>query len=93
MAHRASLFRNIFLVSISSLILLTLFLPLEWLKYLSIEIVGEPPINGESWMEGVNVLGGSISMRLLAICGLIILGIVGYKMVIIEEKELPPRKV
>ncbi|MHA1270962.1 MAG: hypothetical protein ACTSPY_14305 [Candidatus Helarchaeota archaeon] len=52
---------------------LILFLPLEYLEYLSIEIVGGPPINGSTWIEGVYALGGPMSMRILAIIGLIII--------------------
>jgi hypothetical protein len=56
-----------------ALIALVLFLPLDVLEYLSLEVVGEPPINGLSWMEGVDAVGGSLSMRVLAIFGMIII--------------------
>ncbi|MHA1265999.1 MAG: hypothetical protein ACTSRS_12275 [Candidatus Helarchaeota archaeon] len=56
-----------------SLIFLILFLPLDLLEILSLEVVGEPPINGLSWYEGVLALGGPLSMRFLAILGIIIL--------------------
>jgi len=62
----------IFSVAIA-LILIILLLPLEFLEFLSLEVVGEPPINGRSWIEGVEAVGGSLSMRLLAIFGLLII--------------------
>ncbi|HUX98176.1 MAG TPA: hypothetical protein VMV49_01360 [Candidatus Deferrimicrobium sp.] len=37
------------------------------------EVVGEPPINGLTWMDGVEALGGPISMRILACLGIIII--------------------
>lgn len=55
------------------LLLLIYFSPLEVLEFLSIEIVGEPPINGLSWYEGVEALGGVLSMRVLASLGVIII--------------------
>ncbi|MHA1252830.1 MAG: hypothetical protein ACTSRP_22780, partial [Candidatus Helarchaeota archaeon] len=55
------------------LLICIFYLPLEYLEYLSIEIVGGPPINGKTWMEGVYALGGPISMRVLASIGLIII--------------------
>ncbi|MHA1294944.1 MAG: hypothetical protein ACTSQJ_20100, partial [Promethearchaeota archaeon] len=55
------------------LIIIILILPLSVLEYLSIEVVGEPPINGKSWMEGVSELGGALSMRILAIIGVLII--------------------
>ena len=54
-----------------ALICLVLFIPLDLLEYLSLEVVGEPPINGQTWMEGVEALGGPLSMRILAIFGII----------------------
>ncbi|MDD1778299.1 MAG: hypothetical protein LUQ65_09035 [Candidatus Helarchaeota archaeon] len=40
---------------------------------MSLEVVGEPPINGQSWLAGVEALGGALSMRLLAIFGIILI--------------------
>jgi len=54
-----------------ALICLVLFIPLDLLEYLSLEVVGEPPTNGQTWMEGVEALGGPLSMRILAIFGII----------------------
>ena len=70
-----------------SLICLVLFLPLDLLEYLSLEIVGEPPINGQSWMAGVIALGGTLSMRLLAIFGILIIFLL---IPIILNWEKPP---
>ncbi|MHA1426773.1 MAG: hypothetical protein ACTSQI_12370 [Candidatus Helarchaeota archaeon] len=56
-----------------ALIIIILILPLDLLEYLSIEIVGAPPINGLTWLEGVDALGGLFSMRLLAILGILII--------------------
>lgn len=53
--------------------LLILILPLDVLEFLSLEIVGEPPINGRAWLEGVEEVGGEISMRLLGIMGIAII--------------------
>lgn len=55
------------------LIFLVLFIPLDTLEFLSLEIVGGPPINGLTWMQGVDALGGPISIRFLAIMGLILI--------------------
>lgn len=57
------------------LIIVVLILPLTLLEKLSLEVVGEPPINGKSWIEGVKALGGDISMRFLAIFGLVIMAL------------------
>jgi len=48
-------------------------IPLDILEYLSLNVVGEPPINGMTWMEGVDALGGPLSMRLLATWGIVIM--------------------
>ncbi len=55
------------------LILIILFIPLNVLEFLSLEIIGEPPINGKSWLEGVDALGGALSIRILAILGVLII--------------------
>lgn len=55
-----------------ALALLALLLPLDVLEYLSLHVVGEPPINGRPWSEGVVELGGALSMRLLAVWGIAI---------------------
>ncbi len=66
--------QNYILVILAGLLLcLALFLPLNMLEYLSLEVVGEPPINGLTWMAGVEALGGSLSMRLLAVLGILII--------------------
>ncbi|NVM30110.1 MAG: hypothetical protein HWN65_14800 [Candidatus Helarchaeota archaeon] len=56
-----------------TLILLVLFLPLDFLEFLSLNVIGEDPIIGLTWMEGVDALGGSLSMRILAILGILIM--------------------
>lgn len=63
----------LFLIIAGCLLLLPWVLPLDVLEYLSLNIVGEPPINGHSWLEGVAELGGEASMRFLATCGGMIL--------------------
>lgn len=63
----------ILIVTAIALICLVLFLPLNLLEYLSLQVVGEPPINGQTWMQGVDSLGGPLSMRTLAIFGLLII--------------------
>ncbi|NVM55280.1 MAG: CPBP family intramembrane metalloprotease, partial [Candidatus Helarchaeota archaeon] len=72
------------------LICLALFLPLDVLKYLSLEVVGGPPINGLSWMEGVDALGGALSMRILAVLGIVI--VVLIIPVILKWKKIPVAK-
>jgi hypothetical protein len=57
----------------TALIILVAVIPLNLLEFLSLEIVGGPPINGLTWLEGVAALGGETSMRLLAIFGLLII--------------------
>lgn len=65
---------NFILILIAiALISLVLFLPLNLLEYLSLQVVGEPPINGQTWMQGVESLGGPLSMRVLAIFGIILI--------------------
>ncbi|MEX2684976.1 MAG: hypothetical protein Q6373_025600 [Candidatus Sigynarchaeota archaeon] len=56
----------------SILVLFAFFLPLDIMEYLSLNVVGEPPINGRSWLDGVGELGGELSMRLLAAWGVAI---------------------
>ncbi len=60
----------LFFIALSIVVIL---MPLTLLEFLSIEVVGGPPINGKSWIEGVNELGGELSMKFLAIIGLAIL--------------------
>ncbi len=55
------------------LICLVLLIPLDLLEFLSLRVIGEPPINGLTWMEGVESLNGSIFMRILAIDGILIM--------------------
>jgi hypothetical protein len=76
-----------------SLSVIILTLPLELLEFLSIEVVGEPPINGRTWMEGVDELGGEISMRVLAIIGVIIIVHALFFVLDWENKPLPKRDV
>jgi len=47
--------------------------PLETLEYLSLNIIGEPPINGRTWLEGVAETGGDAGMRALGAAGTVIL--------------------
>ncbi|MHA1380892.1 MAG: hypothetical protein ACTSRG_21205 [Candidatus Helarchaeota archaeon] len=69
---KVSIFIILLVIFVSILIF---FIPLDLLEYLSLNIVGEPPINGRLWMEGVWELGGEIGMKSLAITGFIILGL------------------
>ena len=78
---------------IISLIIIILVLPLTLLEFLSLEVVGEPPINGRTWMEGVNELGGEISMRFLAILGILIIALTLPIVLEWENKSLPEREV
>ncbi len=73
--------------------ILILILPLDFLEYLSLEVVGEPPINGRTWMEGVEELGGELSMRLLAILGVMIIMNVVFFVLRWENKPLKERDV
>nr|MDO8085153.1 hypothetical protein [Candidatus Sigynarchaeum springense] len=64
------------LIAIAVAVVLVLFaflLPLDILEYLSLNVVGEPPINGRSWLDGVAELGGELSMRFLAAWGVAIM--------------------
>lgn len=72
-------------------IFIILFLPLEILEFLSLEIIGEPPINGKTWLEGVEALGGALSMRLLAIFGMIIIVLTIPFILNLESKPIPKR--
>ena len=76
-----------------SLIIIILVLPLTLLEFLSLEVVGEPPINGRTWMEGVNELGGEISMRFLAILWILIIALTLPIVLEWENKSLPEREV
>jgi len=73
--------------------IIILILPLDILEFLSLEVVGEPPINGRTWMEGVEELGGDLSMRLLAIVGLTIIVLVVIFILNWKNKELKERNV
>jgi len=75
------------------LILLILALPLSILEYLSLKIIGEPPINGKSWSEGVVAMGGEWSMRVLAVIGIIIMVHTSYFILKLKNKPLPERDV
>ena len=78
---------------VSILIPLILFLPLELLEFLSLNVVGEPPINGMSWMMGVVMLGGELSMRFLAILGLLIIVITIPLLLRLESPQAKKRAV
>ncbi len=65
----------IVLIFVTITINLIIFVPINLLEYLSLNVVGEPPINGRTWIEGMWELGGEIGMKSLAILGFIILGI------------------
>ena len=83
----------IIIILVISLIIIILVLPLTLLEFLSLEIVGEPPINGRTWMEGVNELGGEISMRFLAILGILIIALTLPFVLEWEKKSLSIREV
>ncbi|MBD3230420.1 MAG: hypothetical protein GF329_19730 [Candidatus Lokiarchaeota archaeon] len=88
-----SKFKLLLIILSISLILLILILPLDVLEYLSIEIVGEPPINGKTWIEGVESLGGEFSMRFLAIIGLLIITLIIPLLLRFEKPQIIKRKV
>ena len=75
------------------LIAIAATLPPAILEYLSLNVVGEPPINGKSWLEGVESLGGFLSMRLLATWGILLM--IGVASVFLKRKnaETKPRMV
>lgn len=70
-----------------------LILPLDLLEFLSINVVGEPPINGRTWLEGVEELGGELSMRIIAILGLVIIVLVLPYILKMEKKEVKAREI
>lgn len=76
-----------------ALIILIIILPMDILEYLSLEVVGEPPINGLTWLEGVDALGGSISMRFLAIMGVSIIIFVVPNILKLNNKNKSERVV
>ena len=85
---------TIFLILLEiALCIVILIVPLEILEYLSLEVVGEPPINGRTWMEGVKELGGELSMRFLAILGVTIIILVVFFVLKWENKALKERDV
>jgi hypothetical protein len=65
----------IILMCIVIIIISIIFIPINLLEYLSLNVVGEPPINGRTWIEGMWELGGEFGMKILAILGFVILGI------------------
>ncbi len=69
------------------LMLMAFLLPLDVMEYLSLNVVGEPPINGRSWLDGVAELGGEMSMRLLAAWGVAIM-VLGA--ILLLRKEVKP---
>jgi hypothetical protein len=86
--------RTLILILIGIALSLTVLIaPLELLEFLSLEVVGEPPINGRTWMEGVDELGGESSMRFLAIIGVIIIIHALFFVLDWENKPLPKREV
>lgn len=90
---------NLFLlISCVSLVLLVLLLPVDKLQYLSLNVVGEPPINGRTWQEGVEELGGALSMRLLAIWGVLIIyfivpRVIGQESVQIQDRHVSRKEI
>ncbi len=75
------------------LIIIALILPLNILEFLSLNVVGEPPINGRTWLEGVYELGGEYSMKLLAVIGIIIIICALFSVLDWEIKSIPEREV
>ena len=75
-----------------TLIVVALISPLNILEYLSLEVVGEPPINGRTWLEGVYELGGEYSMKFLAIVGVIIIICALFFVLDWETKPIPKRE-
>ena len=73
--------------------LIIFFIPLPILEFLSIEIVGEPPINGESWTAGVQAMGGELSMRILAIIGVVIMTHTLYFIIKLKNTKIYKRDV
>ncbi|MHA1148243.1 MAG: hypothetical protein ACTSR8_08355 [Promethearchaeota archaeon] len=73
--------------------LIILLIPLSILEFLSIEIVGEPPINGESWMAGVQAMGGEFSMKMLAVIGIVIMTHTLYFVSKLKNTKIVKRKV
>lgn len=85
---------TVFLIILEiALCLIILIVPLDALEYLSLEVVGEPPINGRTWMEGVEELGGDLSMRFLAILGITIIMLVAFFVLKWEKKDLKQREI
>ncbi|MHA1699448.1 MAG: hypothetical protein ACTSWN_11450 [Promethearchaeota archaeon] len=79
-----------------TLIILAIFLPVGVLEYLSLNVVGGPPINGQTWKDGVIALGGEVSMRLLSIWGIIIIALSSIKLLnekgfVLERKGVKSR--
>jgi hypothetical protein len=72
------------------LLLIVFLLPLDSMEYLSLNIVGEPPINGRTWLEGVQELGGEMSMRFLAAWGVVIM-VLGAAFLLKKEAKLTSR--
>ncbi|MHA1697101.1 MAG: hypothetical protein ACTSXT_04080 [Candidatus Helarchaeota archaeon] len=87
--------KNFFVIMLIAigLIFLILFLPLDILEFLSINIVGGPPINGKTWIEGVYAIGGPISMRILAILGILIILFTIPFILKLSKPKLSARKV
>ena len=81
------------LITAIGLILIILLVPLEILEFLSLQVVGEPPINGLTWLEGVYALGGQISMRILAIFGVLIIILAIPFFLKWEKRSLKTREV
>lgn len=75
------------------MVVLVLLLPLDLLKSLSLNVVGEPPINGRSWEEGVLELGGPLSMKFLAIWGVLIIFLNVPRIIGQKKEEIPERRV
>ncbi len=63
------------LLTAAALSVLMLLVPESTLEYLSLHVVGEPPINGKTWAEGMHATGGPWGMRWVGIVGLWIMGL------------------
>ena len=85
--------RLLLFLTATILIILILFIPLEILEFLSLQVVGEPPINGLTWLEGVYSLGGELSMRILAIFGVSIIFLAIPFILTWEKNQLKNRDV
>ena len=87
-------YTRIYLILAETIVAILVFLtPLSLLEYLSGEVVGEPPITGETWIKTDYSIIGEFSMKLLAIIGLIIIVHTFYFVLKIQNAPLPERNV